>query len=519
VSPSPRGPASVLAAVAALTAGAFALRTAGLGRLPLWLDEGFSYLQIMHRPLADWRLDVHPPLYYAVLWAWAQVSTSDVWLRALSALIGASTVPVVYALGARLFGRAAGLWAAGFLAVAWMHTWHSREARMYPLLVLAFALALWGLVAGARDERALGWAVYAIAAAAMAWTHAVGVYYAAIVAGLALAIPRPDGARRLDARWLAATAGVALLFAPWVPVALARTRDTARLYWVTKLDSEPPIFTTLHALTVAPIPSPARRLQALLGLDLGPLGAALLGAWIWLLPLLAALALAIACTEPSRRWAVGLLVAAYVAPLGLFTAMSLAVRPILIPRIALPVVVPLVLLLAAGVQAVPWRRARPVAGLAIGLVLLLGTLQGLQEAATMSDGWGEASRHVAAAAGPGDVLLFVVTPTETLPGSAAARALSTHEMLLLRYDPTGRLAALPRVATHRAEQDCAGAVAPCLDAALQAAGAVPGTRLWVIRRKMRELPAPLARWAQLRLEPGSAEQFQRIFVEPLRVRP
>jgi len=211
------------AALAAISAAALALRVGGLGRLPLWLDEGFSYLQVTHRPLADWRLDVHPPLYYALLWVWAQVLTTDAWLRLPSALLGAAAVPVVYALGARLLGRAAGMWAATYIAVTWMHVWHSRQARMYSLLTAAFALALWGLVTGAREGRAAGWAVYAIGGAAMAWTHAVGIYYAAIVAVLALAIPRPDGARRLDARWLGATAAIVLLFTPWAPVAVART--------------------------------------------------------------------------------------------------------------------------------------------------------------------------------------------------------------------------------------------------------------------------------------------------------
>jgi uncharacterized membrane protein len=136
----------VLATVLALTLGALALRVAGLGRLPLWLDEGYSLQQVTYRPLSDWLIDVHPPLYTALLWAWTRVAVSDAWLRLLSALLGAATVPAVYVLGARLLGRAYGLWAAGFLAVTWFHVLHSRQARMYPLLVLTFTLALWGLV-------------------------------------------------------------------------------------------------------------------------------------------------------------------------------------------------------------------------------------------------------------------------------------------------------------------------------------------------------------------------------------
>ena len=44
---------------------------------------------------------------------------------------------------------------------------------------------------------------------------------------------------------------------------------------------------------------------------------------------------------------------AYLAPIGVFTVLSLMIRPILLPRILLPAAVPLVLLLAVGVRAVP----------------------------------------------------------------------------------------------------------------------------------------------------------------------
>lgn len=50
------------AVLLALTLGALALRVAGLGRLPLWIDEGHSLLQVTYRPFSDW-FDVHPPLY------------------------------------------------------------------------------------------------------------------------------------------------------------------------------------------------------------------------------------------------------------------------------------------------------------------------------------------------------------------------------------------------------------------------------------------------------------------------
>jgi uncharacterized membrane protein len=62
-------------------------------------------LLVTDRPFTDWLAEVHPPLYYALLLAWTQVSTSDRWLRALSAVLGALTVPAVYVLGAAPWPR------------------------------------------------------------------------------------------------------------------------------------------------------------------------------------------------------------------------------------------------------------------------------------------------------------------------------------------------------------------------------------------------------------------------------
>ncbi|HUG37250.1 MAG TPA: glycosyltransferase family 39 protein, partial [Candidatus Limnocylindrales bacterium] len=426
--------ARAAAPVLALTVGALGLRVIQLDRLPLWLDEGISLLLVTNRSFSDWRADVHPPLYYALLLPWAQLSTSDVWLRLLSAVLGALTVPAVYALGARLLGRASGLWAAAFLTVTWFHVWYSREARMYPLLVLAFTLALWGLVAGARDGRVAGWVVHVLGGAMLAWSHGIGVCYVAVLAVVGLTISREDGHRWSWRPWLVANTAIVLLFAPWAPVVAKNVPEVSTSFWLRSIAPEPPVLTTIHQFTVAPIHPPGLLLRSRLGLDVSPT----LGDGLWIVPILGVLALAVALSARDRRPTVRFLLLAYLAPIGLFTALSLMVRPILIPRILLPVVVPLVLLLAAGVGAVPWRRVRVATGTLIGLVLLMGTAYGLHRDAGETEGWREASRYLQAEARPGDALLFLSSQLTRPRESAKARALATTEMLLLRYDDTGR---------------------------------------------------------------------------------
>src|SRR3954471_9327519 len=84
-----------------------------------------------------------PPLYYALAWAWTQLTgTGELGLRSLSALAGVATVPVAYLIGIELRGRRAGLVAAALVAVNPMLLWYSQEARAYALLALLCAVSL-----------------------------------------------------------------------------------------------------------------------------------------------------------------------------------------------------------------------------------------------------------------------------------------------------------------------------------------------------------------------------------------
>src|SRR5262245_61214130 len=114
------------------------LRAHQLDRQNFWIDEAFSALMADPRNArpARCQYDVHPPLYYALLWLWGLWSRSDWWLRLLSVVLGVATIPVVYGLGARLLGRPAALWSAALLSVLQIHVAYSQEARMYALMVL-----------------------------------------------------------------------------------------------------------------------------------------------------------------------------------------------------------------------------------------------------------------------------------------------------------------------------------------------------------------------------------------------
>src|SRR3954449_6193943 len=131
--------------VAGLTLGAAVLRFATLGVQAYHHDEIVTASRILrggfgHAMDAVGFSESAPPLYYALAWAWTQVTgTGEFGLRSLSALAGVATVPVAYLLAAELRDRRAGVFAAALVAVNPMLLWYSQEARGYALLALLCA--------------------------------------------------------------------------------------------------------------------------------------------------------------------------------------------------------------------------------------------------------------------------------------------------------------------------------------------------------------------------------------------
>jgi len=193
---------AVLGLALALVLGA-AVRVDRLGLEELTTDEAFSWRMTTHAPadiVARTATDVHPPFYYLVLDAWtALAGDSPAALRGLSLIFGLATVGLAYLLYVEVdryagtsTGRAGALAAALLVALHADQVEHSRHVRMYGLGVLLAALTAWLLLRALRSERraASWWAAYAVAAAALCYTHYYGAFTIAsqlAAAGLFLA--------------------------------------------------------------------------------------------------------------------------------------------------------------------------------------------------------------------------------------------------------------------------------------------------------------------------------------------
>jgi MFS family permease len=200
---------------------ALALRFAATG--PLWLDEALS-VSIAKLPLHSLtdalRHDGSPPLYYLLLHWWVAVfGDGPVAARALSGVVSVATVPAAYLFGRTASGsRRTGAVVAVLVATSPFAARYGSEARMYALVQLLCAL---GGLAVIRYVRTRTWGsalAVALCSGLVVLTHYWALYLVAAVAGLL--------ALRRDWRAVGAVAAGGVLFVPWLPSFLYQLAHT-----------------------------------------------------------------------------------------------------------------------------------------------------------------------------------------------------------------------------------------------------------------------------------------------------
>jgi uncharacterized membrane protein len=210
-----------------------ALRLLRLDFQPLWWDEGYSVWFATH-PLGQMAaltaLDIHPPLYYALLHGWiGLIGAGPVSLRLLSVLFGVLAIPAIYLAGRQLLGARAGLLAALLLALNPLHIYYSQEVRMYGLVALlsiGVLAAGWRLIYESANQQISKPARHLVTLSpchlvtyVLFTTAALYTQYYAIFLPIGLTLYvfwRWRRNRIALMRWLLAQAAVALLYLPWV---------------------------------------------------------------------------------------------------------------------------------------------------------------------------------------------------------------------------------------------------------------------------------------------------------------
>ena len=324
------------------------LRFSTLGVQSLWFDESFTILQL-RQPLGTFleHMDLYqatPPLYYLLAWPWERlVGDGAVGMRALSALLGTATIPVVFLAARTLFSNAAGLMAAALVATSPALVWYSQEARPYALLVLLTAVALLFFARAVDGGSGRDVAGFAVASALAVATHYF-VAFLVVPAALWVVWTRRDRAA-VAAVVLPILVGLAVL-----PLALAQ-RDRGGGSYIDATPTPERVWEIARqfvaGLTLAPGPV------------LGLLGALLLSAGV---------AAALLATRDRPRRSALTLLALFACGVGIPLVMALGGEDFLLLRNLLYAWVPLGLVAAGGFAATRVRPLGLVAGGALAVV-------------------------------------------------------------------------------------------------------------------------------------------------------
>ena len=183
-----------------------ALRLVALGAKSFWLDEIASVV-IARMPGNSfwhwlWTEEGNMALYYVMLRPWLEIHLGEATVRLLSVLPGVASLPVMYLLGKRLFGRNVGMLAALFLALSTCAVVYSQEARGYSWLLLGTIVSTYffaRLVARPTYAMACG---YALAAGVTFYFHYFGLLVPLAHAVSLVALPKGRRPwKQLARRW------------------------------------------------------------------------------------------------------------------------------------------------------------------------------------------------------------------------------------------------------------------------------------------------------------------------------
>lgn len=344
-------------AIVALTVLAFAAASYRLGAKSLWADEAASASHARLGLSGLWTVvsssDPNMGLYYALLHVWVRLfGDTDTSLRAMSVLLGGLAVPIVAVLGRRLCGRASGLAAGLFLALAPFFVHYEQTARSYALLVTLIALSSYFFVVEIERPSRRSRVGYVLASALAVYAHYVAGFVLVLQVLTLLAVKRRAAFTRA---WL--TSGVCLAFLCAPAVAVAARAGPAQIEWVKQ-----PTFRTLVHFPVD--------LAGGTGQVHDPFTAR--GA------LTAVVLIVLACygvyrlAADGRRWQAGFLAAWCVGPVLLDLAFSWLGRPLFIPYYLIMILPAWLLLAATGAVRLPSAAIRGGSLALIVALLLLG---------------------------------------------------------------------------------------------------------------------------------------------------
>ena len=382
-----------------LTLTALAVRLIGIGMRPLWLDEAYSAWFSARGWHELWTVvptyETHPPFYYSLLKLWRSAfGGSAVALRFPSILAGTATVPIVM-LAARELDRMRPtrrplllMGIAGFLAACGPTlVQHGQEARPYALMAFAYAVAMLGLMRLLNDFMENGpgswksWLLFALSAELTLWSHALGLIYAACLAGALLPAWLKGASPERWTRGLITAAAITFFYLPCLALIAGRTGDWGS-GWLTW---KPEMLLTLLGLYGVPI-------------EVLTIGSAVAALILFLLA-----KRAVVDGFAQRGWTAdrAVLLLWWGPPLATATISALFI-PLFLPRTLTATLVACYLAVAAALARTESAKERVVLGIALAVTLLPSTVAMALRPAT--EAWDQVDAYLRQNVHAGDVV-------------------------------------------------------------------------------------------------------------------
>ena len=390
-----------------LLVAATAIRFFHIVSKPFWFDECFS-VEVARIRWSDflhllWWREANMALYYGVLRSWLTVNRhsgqSPFFIRSLSVLIAAATLPAIYWLAGLLYDRRVALIAAALFTFNAYNVRYAQEARSYALFLLLATLSSGFLIAYLRKSVRRHWLGYVI-------VSVLGVY-AHLYALLLVAV------QWLAARWLGnsskpedeTVARSAQLRRAWIAIGLA---VLPLLVFVAKTGAGP-----IRWITRPGVRDVLEFYEHLAGSNnWGLLLIYAVACVAAVMPLGKKLFLRGESWEPGwETWRAQFLLLWLIFPVLLTVLLSLA-RPVFLGRYMIFCLPALLILVAAGLARL---RAAWLLAAVLGGILLLG-LQGIlfvygHDFDNERDASGAASNFILAHSEPGDAVIFHIAAT------------------------------------------------------------------------------------------------------------
>lgn len=163
--------------------------------------------------------DVHPPLYYTLLYFWTRLFGDSVAVtRSLSAVISCLSFPCLYWLCLELFNSSLVGWMAILLmAISPFHLLYAQEARMYSLWTFTILLSSAALLRAVRLKTKFSWGLYSISLILGLYTF-LFTGFVAIGHGLYILMTERCRWNKTFIYYLVSSSVSLLAFLPWLSV-------------------------------------------------------------------------------------------------------------------------------------------------------------------------------------------------------------------------------------------------------------------------------------------------------------